>query len=216
MMDGDRLLQIRPIPLARRITMTLVSVFQSLYYELYVHISLCFSTSKGGWGSSATASTWTPTSDLKIEEQKPSIAAIKQETIAPSSTTNSSNSMSLSQVKRENTKMEADDGEETAVWFMERVCIQVKGDGTSAVIKEIDNKTAVVELEDKSTRSVRASEVSMVPPKEHDTVLVTGGADVGVEGELVCIDGTDAILKDANEDFKIVDFVHLAKIVGDT
>jgi transcription elongation factor SPT5 len=55
----------------------------------------------------------------------------------------------------------------------------------------------------------------MVPPKEHDMVLVTGGADVGEEGELVCIDGTDAILKDSNEDFKIVDFVHLAKIVGD-
>ena len=52
----------------------------------------------------------------------------------------------------------------------------------------------------------------MAAPKEHDTVLVTGGADVGVEGELVCIDGTDAILKDANEEFKIVDFAHLAKI----
>lgn len=111
--------------------------------------------------------------------------------------------------------MEADDGEETAVWFMERVCVQINADVSPAVIKEIDTKTAVVELEDKSTRRVRASEVSMIPPKEHDTVLVTGGADVGVEGELVCIDGSDAILKDANEDFKIVDFVHLAKIVGD-
>ena len=46
-------------------------------------------------------------------------------------------------------------------------------------------------------------------------VLVIGGADVGVEGELICIDGSDAILKDSNEDFKIVDFVHLAKIAGD-
>jgi len=52
----------------------------------------------------------------------------------------------------------------------------------------------------------------MATPKEHDTVLVTGGADVGVEGELVCIDGDDAILRDADEFFKIVDFVHLAKI----
>ena len=55
----------------------------------------------------------------------------------------------------------------------------------------------------------------MVAPKENDTVLVTGGADVGVEGELVCIDGSDAILKDSNEDYKIVDLVHLAKIVND-
>mmetsp|Transcript_39767 Transcript_39767/g.119560 ORF Transcript_39767/g.119560 Transcript_39767/m.119560 type:complete len:1121 (+) Transcript_39767:451-3813(+) len=112
---------------------------------------------------------------------------------------------------------DGDGGEEAAVWFMERVCVQLKKDDAPAVIKEIgSNNTAVVELEDKSTVTVRAGEVSMVPPKEKDMVLVTGGADVGVEGELVCIDGTDAILKDSNEDFKIVDFVHLAKIVGDT
>jgi hypothetical protein len=53
----------------------------------------------------------------------------------------------------------------------------------------------------------------MVPSQERDLVLVIGGAeDVGVEGELVCIDGADAILKESNENFKIVDFVHLAKI----
>ena len=72
----------------------------------------------------------------------------------------------------------------------------------------------MVELEDNSTQTVRNGEVTMVPPQEHDMVLVTGGADVGVEGELVCIDGTDAILKESNENFKIVDFVHLAKIQG--
>lgn len=107
------------------------------------------------------------------------------------------------------------DDEETPVWFMERVCVQIKGQSANAVIKEINNKTATVELEDKTSKSLRVNELSMLAPKEHDMVLVTGGADVGVEGELVCIDGTDAILKDANEDFKIVDFVHLAKIVGD-
>jgi transcription elongation factor SPT5 len=115
--------------------------------------------------------------------------------------------------------MEADEGDaaETPVWFMERVCVQIKSSEASAVIKEVTtDSTALVELEeDKSTKMVRVGEVSMVPPKEHDMVLVTGGADVGVEGELVCIDGTDAILKDSNEDFKIVDFVCLAKIVGD-
>lgn len=123
-------------------------------------------------------------------------------------------------VKHEKSDMEADaigDTDETAVWFMERVCVQVKSDESAAVIKEINSdKTAVIELEkDKSTKLVRVGEVSMVPPKEHDMVLVTGGADVGVEGELVCVDGTDAILKDSSEEFKIVDFVHLAKIVSD-
>ena len=113
--------------------------------------------------------------------------------------------------------MGAADGEEAPVWFMERVCVELKKNNTTAVIKEIDNNVAVVEMEDKSTATIHAADCTMVPPKEHDTVLVTGGADVGVEGELICIDGTDAILKDSNnEDFKIVDLVHLAKIVGDS
>ena len=105
--------------------------------------------------------------------------------------------------------------EEPAVWFMDRVCVQLKKNNALAVIKEINGGTGVVDLEDDcSSVTVRPGEVSMVPPQEHDMVLVTGGADVGVEGELVCIDGTDAILKESNENFKIVDFVHLAKITS--
>lgn len=103
-------------------------------------------------------------------------------------------------------------GEEAAVWFMERVCVQMKNNNANAVIKEINGSSAVVELEDGSNSTIRNGEVTMVAPQEHDLVLVTGGADVGVEGELVCIDGTDAILKESNENFKIVDYVHLAKI----
>jgi len=97
-------------------------------------------------------------------------------------------------------------------WFMERVCVQVKSNNVQAVIKEINGSQAVVELEDKSTLTVQHGEVTMVPPRENDQVLVIGGANVGVEGELVCIDGTDAIVKESNENFMIVDFVHLAKI----
>ena len=109
------------------------------------------------------------------------------------------------------------DGEETAVWFMERVCVQLKRDSRTAVIKEINaDKTATVEVEGGSTETIRVDDVSRIEPKEKDHVLVIGGADVGVEGELVCIDGSDAILKDPNEDFKIVDFVHLAKIASDS
>ena len=84
-----------------------------------------------------------------------------------------------------------------------------------AVIREVNNNNATVELEDGSVLEIKPAACSMVAPKEHDIVLVTGGADVGVEGELVCIDGTDAILKDSNEDFKIVDLIHLAKIDGE-
>ncbi len=45
-------------------------------------------------------------------------------------------------------------------------------------------------------------------------VLVTGGEGVGVEGELVCIDGDDAILKDTTANFRIFDYIHLAKITS--
>ena len=95
-------------------------------------------------------------------------------------------------------------GEEAAVWFMERVCVQLKNNNAQAVIKDINGSQAVVELEDKTTQTVRNGEVTMVAPQEHDMVLVTGGADVGVEGELVCIDGTDAILKESNENLRLL------------
>lgn len=122
-------------------------------------------------------------------------------------------------VKHEPSTMEThmDDGGETAVWFMERVCVQLKSDNRTAVIKEINaDKTATVEVEGGSSETIRVDDVSRIEPKEKDQVLVIGGADVGVEGELVCIDGSDAILKDPNEDFKIVDFVHLAKIASES
>lgn len=167
----------------------------------------------GEWGSSndASGSTWAPSTndgDVKHEETPTAASSQRQDALGGA-------------VKVKSESMEAGedlgDADETAVWFMERVCVQIKSDESSAVIKEINSdKTATVEIDkDRSSKVVRVGDVFMIPPKEHDMVLVTGGADVGVEGELVCVDGTDAILKDASEEFKIVDFVHLAKIVGD-
>jgi len=96
---------------------------------------------------------------------------------------------------------------------MERVCVKIKDKDAEGTIQKIQqDDLATVMLDDQSNIDVRASEMTLVKPKEHDTVLVTGGVDVGVEGELVCIDGSDAILKDAGEDYKIVDLSHLAKI----
>ncbi|CAB9498665.1 Putative transcription elongation factor SPT5 homolog [Seminavis robusta] len=153
-----------------------------------------------GWGSNANSNSgWGSTEKQDDNEQsKPASASVA--------------------IKRDETsEMEDGDANETPVWFMERVCVQLKNGDSTAVIKEVSSdNTAMVVLADKSTKTVRVGEVSMIPPKEHDMVLVTGGADVGVEGELVCIDGTDAILKDSNEDFKIVDFVCLAKIDADS
>ena len=167
----------------------------------------------GGWGSSS-GSTWTPSTGT---ENGQTIAPASSASIPASVKEEESAATGTSQVKRE--KVEADamggDGEESPVWFMERVCVMLKSDQSEGVIKDINGPTATIELEGGVSKSVRVGELAMVEPKEHDIVLVTGGADVGVEGELVCIDGTDAILKDAKEDFKIVDFVHLAKITTD-
>jgi transcription elongation factor SPT5 len=94
----------------------------------------------------------------------------------------------------------SDAAEDTPAWFMERVCVLVKGVGggregdavSSGVIKEINtDKSALIELEDKTTTTARYHELSMIPPKEHDTVLVTGGNEIGLEGSLVCVDGTE-------------------------
>ncbi|KAL7569173.1 hypothetical protein ACA910_016999 [Epithemia clementina (nom. ined.)] len=121
-------------------------------------------------------------------------------------------------VKREQqmaSEMEHDmpDNEERPGWLMERVCVTLKGhNDRQGSVKEIHSGKIVVELEDGSTESLGMHEISMVVPAEHDPVLVTGGDQVGLEGTLVCIDGTDAILKDANDAFKIVEFSFLAKI----
>ena len=130
----------------------------------------------GGWGSSgATANAWgAPAASIKTE------TSVKQES-------------DQSAYKRVQAKSEmqtiAADNEETPAWFMERVCVQVKDKG-SGTIKEINaDKSAVIEMDDKTTTTARVGDLSMVPPKEHDTVLVTGGNDIGVEGSLVCVDG---------------------------
>lgn len=174
----------------------------------------------GGWGASnePAASTWAPSTINNNDD-----SSIANSTLATASVQLESQiqggfdgGASAPMPSNEVDAAMGDAGEEAAVWFMERVCVQLNGGAASAIIREINaDKSAVVEMEDKSTKVVRPSELSMIQPKEHDMVLVTGGADVGVEGELVCIDGSDAILKDSNEDFKIVDFVHLAKIVSD-
>jgi len=172
----------------------------------------------GGWGSSndQSGSGWTPASDEKSQTNDSSTAIpVKQETLDPGDNSAGGGESSRGGASIDATPMDSTDGEEAPKWFMERVCVLLKKNDLSAVIKEVINNTAVIELKDNTSMTVRAGEILMEAPKEHDTVLVTGGADVGVEGELVCIDGSDAILKDSNEDFKIVDFIYLAKIISD-
>lgn len=167
-----------------------------------------------GWGSTTgdqfvkQDDNWSATTAWNVKDEQP---PIKHEA-------NYSYGANAASVKREpKSEMEADvDGEETPAWFMERVCVSMKTDDKQGIVKVINaDKTAVVEFDDKSSKVVRISDVAVVPPKEHDTVLVIGGSELGLEGSLVCVDGSDAILKDANDEFKIIDFVHLVKIASE-
>ena len=164
-------------------------------------------SSGGGWGASGeNTGTWGDTGTKSISKD------------GNGGVSSSSKGISGKDVGSASVDAGQDSGE-APVWFMERVCVDVKAGPETGlgVIKEVKGgNSAEIELESKNVITVKASDVGLVVPKEHDMVLVTGGADVGVEGELVCIDGNDAILKDSNEDFKIVDFVHLAKIVSES
>ena len=141
-------------------------------------------------------------------------ATVKEES-SSSSTNNHNSGVSVKREQQTASEVEHDlpDNEERPGWLMERVCINLKGPSEKkGSVKEIHPSKIVVELEDGSTENVAVHDISMVVPAEHDPVLVTGGNEVGLEGTLVCIDGTDAILKDANDAFKIVEFSFLAKV----
>ena len=136
-----------------------------------------------GWGSSnGITSTW----------EAPAPVAKKEDESA-TRPTNNENVPAPAAVKREiTTTIDADvgDAENAPFWFMERVCVQLNADSKKATIKEINpNKSALVELDDKSTKTVRIADMSMVVPVENDTVLVSGGTEIGLEGLLVCVDG---------------------------
>jgi hypothetical protein len=117
----------------------------------------------------------------------------------------------------ENVSYDLRKGGSIPVWFKERVCVRLlKQNNAEAVIRKVNGSMALVELVgNKTTATVRFGDVSMVVPELHDMVLVFQGMDVGVEGELVCIDCDDAILKVKIDLFKIIDFAHLAKISPD-
>jgi transcription elongation factor SPT5 len=134
-----------------------------------------------GWGSSnGITSTWG--APVAKKEDESTTRPITNEN-APAPTA----------IKREmTTTIETDvvDTQETPFWFMERVCVQLISDSRKATIKEINpDKSALVEFDDKTTQTVRVSDISMVVPVENDTVLVSGGTEIGLEGLLVCVDG---------------------------
>lgn len=160
-----------------------------------------FGDENDGWGATNTQSDWGAPTATKKEDNG---GSVKEE-----------NTSAFSSVKQEHHgEMDNDLAEtvEMPAWFMERVNVEVKSTSRKGVIKQTQSKTATVEFEDGSSGNVGVGDLAMVAPVEHDSVLVTGGNEIGLEGSLVCIDGTDAILKVANDDFKIVDVSFLAKV----
>ena len=139
---------------------------------------------ESGWDSgSGNVSSWGAPAQKK-EEQGRTIVHPKEE-----ETTQRNGGIKREAIKNE-METEDVDSDETPVWFMERVCVQVKASKQLGVIKEVNpDKSALVEMLDSSAQLVRVSDISMVLPVENDTVLVTGGNEVGLEGSLVCVDG---------------------------
>ncbi|GMH66254.1 hypothetical protein TrRE_jg785, partial [Triparma retinervis] len=109
-------------------------------------------------------------------------------------------------------------GETENAWFIERVHVTLSSDpfGESYVlvgVNALNNTARCVGSVTGAERVVRVDEVKgKVDPGTNDRVLVFQGALVGSEGDLVCIDGNDAIFKTETGDFKIVDVKDVAKI----
>jgi len=110
-------------------------------------------------------------------------------------------------------------GGETEKFLVERAHVHLRGDGSTvyAIKTSVqDGITTVFNVETNEERNVAVADVERaVLPDASDRVLVVGGAEVGNEGALVCIDGMDAIFRDANGDFKIVDVADVVKITGE-
>lgn len=59
------------------------------------------------------------------------------------------------------------------------------------------------------------NEISRTQPKEYGLVLVVGGLNVGLEGELLeCNNPSRCLVMDSNNDSNIIDNVQLVRIDG--
>jgi transcription elongation factor SPT5 len=100
-------------------------------------------------------------------------------------------------------------------WMMVGVVVNVVDDGSSGVIKEINNNTKTATIQNRESQEVamkNVRELEKAIPNQGETVVVWLGGDIGTIGELVMIDTTDAILKLPEEEggFKIVDHDKIA------
>ena len=101
-------------------------------------------------------------------------------------------------------------------WFIERVHVKLQGKEESYVLVGVNTLTNTARAVGEETgleKVVRVDEVvERTEPITNDRVLVFQGAMTGSEGDLVCIDGNDAIFRTEDGQFKIVDVKDVAKI----
>ena len=102
-------------------------------------------------------------------------------------------------------------------WFVERVYVNLVNDTSEAyILKSVNKLAGNAQATGENTftdKIISISDISgRVMPENEDLVLVYQGALSGSEGTLVCIDGNDAIFKNDDGDYKIVEVGDVAKI----
>ncbi|XP_076900340.1 putative transcription elongation factor SPT5 homolog 1 isoform X2 [Bidens hawaiensis] len=111
-------------------------------------------------------------------------------------------------------------GDNDGPWFLPDILVNVRRAGEDAylgVIREVllDGGCRVALGTNGNGEVITASpsEIEVVVPRKSDKIKILGGAQRGVTGKLIGVDGTDGIVKvDDNLDVKILDMVILAKL----
>ncbi|GLT32208.1 hypothetical protein SLA2020_068910 [Shorea laevis] len=104
-------------------------------------------------------------------------------------------------------------------WFMPDILVNIRrsGEETAGVIQEVlpdgSCKVALGSSGNGETVTALSNEMEIIPPRKNDKIKIMGGAQRGVTGKLIGVDGTDGIVRmDDSLDVKILDLVILAKL----
>ncbi|XP_059631667.1 putative transcription elongation factor SPT5 homolog 1 isoform X3 [Cornus florida] len=111
-------------------------------------------------------------------------------------------------------------GDSEGPWFLPDILVNVRRSGEDngvGVIREVlpdgSCRVALGTSGNGDTISVLPNEMEIIVPRKNDKIRIMGGAQRGLSGKLIGVDGTDGIVKvDDTLDVKILDMVILAKL----
>ena len=163
---------------------------------------------------------WTPTSDLSNPAENDGEPSWTPQTSssAGGATPSSDSFTPMSTGSSTMTPMATPGAEASNYdWFVERVYVNLVNDTSEAyILKSVNKLAGNAQATGENTftdKIISISDISgRVMPENEDLVLVYQGALSGSEGTLVCIDGNDAIFKNDDGDYKIVEVGDVAKI----